>query len=138
MGVRIDCRRIADFIVDRTEEGKIMSGALITSLAISLTLTIMFETEFFLLVGKRDKKDLLLLHLVNVLTNPVVVLSFWLIALYTDWNARLFIIPLEVFAVLTEGFYYKKYGRSFRRPYLFSLAANIVSFGTGELINLLF
>ena len=48
------------------------------------------------------------------------------------------LIPLELFAVLTEGFYYKKYGRCFRRPYLFSLAANMVSFGIGELIQIFF
>ena len=114
-----------------------MSGALLTSLALSLGLTITLESGFFLLVGKRDKKDWLLLLLVNVLTNPVVVLAFWLVSLYTDWNARLMLIPLELFAVLTEGFYYKKYGRSFRRPYLFSLAANMASFGVGELIKLI-
>ena len=115
-----------------------MSGALLTSLALSLGLTIALESGFFLLVGKRGKKDLLLLLLVNALTNPIVVLSFWLVALYTDWNVRLMLIPLELFAVLTEGFYYKKYGRCFRRPYLFSLAANMVSFGMGELIQIFF
>jgi len=115
-----------------------MSGALLTSLALSLMLTIILEAGFFLIVGKRDKKDLLLLLLVNVITNPVVVLSFWLVALYTDWNPYIVLIPLELFAVLTEGYYYKKYGRCFRRPYLFSLAANLVSFGTGVLIQRLF
>jgi hypothetical protein len=122
----------------RIAEGKAMIGALLTSLALSLVLTIVLEAGFFLLIGKRDKKDLLLLLLVNVLTNPVVVLSFWLVALYTDWNARIVLILLELFAVLIEGYYYKKYGRSFRYPYLFSLAANIVSFGTGVLIQQFF
>ena len=115
-----------------------MSGALLSSLTLSLALTITLEAGFFLVVGKRDKKDLLLLLLVNVLTNPVVVLSFCLLVLYTDLNPYIALIPLELFAVLTEGRYYKKYGRCFRRPYLFSLAANIVSFGTGALIQRLF
>jgi len=112
-----------------------MSGALLTSLALSLALTLVFEAGFFLLIGKRDKKDLLLLLLVNVLTNPVVVLSFWLVALYTEWNPYIVLILLELFAVLTEGYYYKRYGRSFRRPYLFSVAANTFSFGIGLLIQ---
>ena len=114
------------------------SAALLTSLGLSLALTIVIEAGFFLLAGKRDKKDLLLLFLVNVLTNPIVVLSFWLVVLYTDWNAYIILIPLESFAVLTEGYYYKKYGNCFRRPYIFSLAANMVSFWVGELIQLLF
>ena len=114
-----------------------MNQALMRSLALSLFLTIAFEACFFLLIGKRDKKDLLLLLLVNVITNPVVVLSYWITVLYTGLNTRLMLIALELFAVLTEGFYYKKHGRSFSRPYLFSLIANMVSFGTGELIKLL-
>jgi len=112
-----------------------MMPALINSLALSLVLTILLEAGFFLFIGKRDKKDLLLLLLVNVITNPIVVLSFWLAALYTDWNMLIVLIPLEFFAVFAEGYYYKKHGRSFRRPFLFSLAANTVSFGTGVLIQ---
>ena len=112
--------------------------ALLTSLGLSLALTLVLEAGFFLLVGKRDKKDLLLLLLVNILTNPVVVLSFWLTTRYTGWNPVLVIIPLELFAVLTEGYYYKKYGQSFKHPFLFSLAANAFSFGVGQLIQLLF
>ena len=115
-----------------------MRGALLTSLAFSLALTIVLEVGFFLIIGKRDKKDLILLLSVNVLTNPVVVLSFWIAALYTEWNPVIVLIPLELLAVLTEGYYYKKYGRCFRHPYLFSLTANLVSFGVGELIQQLF
>jgi len=109
--------------------------ALLTALGISLALTLALETGFFLLLGKRNKKDLLLLLLVNVLTNPVVVLTYWLAVLYTAWNAVIIIIPLEVLAMLIEGRYYKKYGCDFKHPYLFSLAANIFSYGTGLLIQ---
>ena len=112
-----------------------MIPALIISLIISLILTLVFESGFFFIVGKRDKKDLLLLILVNIITNPIVVLSYWLIVLFTNLNQYIMLIPLELFAVAFEGHYYKKYGRSFRRPYLFSLAANIFSFGIGELIQ---
>ncbi|HOP11472.1 MAG TPA: hypothetical protein PK629_08270 [Oscillospiraceae bacterium] len=111
-----------------------MSRALLASLGISLLLTLIFETGFFLLIGKRDKKDLLLLVMVNVVTNPLVVLLYWLTVLRWEVNSVI-IIPLEVFAVLTEGCYYKKYGIKFKHPYLFSLAANAFSFGAGLLIN---
>ena len=113
-----------------------MSGGLLFALVISLILTIVLETAFFLFTGKRDKKDLLLLVLVNIITNPIVVLLYWLAILYTNWHTALIIIPLELFAVLTEGYYYKKYGRGFHHPYLFSLAANIFSFGIGLIIQL--
>ena len=112
-----------------------MSQKVITSLAISLVSTLILEVGFFLAMGKRNKKDLLLVLMVNVITNPVVVLSFWLVTIYTDWNIIFALIPLEIFAVLTEGYYYKKYGREFRRPYLFSLGANVFSYGTGLIIQ---
>ena len=118
-----------------------MNQALINSLVLSLLLTVALEIGFFILISrlftnKRDKKDFLLVILVNVLTNPVVVLLYWLAALYTNWNIVIVLLPLELFAIFTEGYYYKKYSSGFRRPYLFSVAANVFSFGTGLLIQL--
>ena len=112
-----------------------MTPALLSALAISLILTLVLEAGFFLLIGLRNKKDLLLLLLVNIITNPVVVLTYWLVVLYTKWDAVMIIMPLEALAVLIEGRYYKKYGCDFKRPYLFSLAANIFSYGAGLLIQ---
>jgi len=108
---------------------------LLAALAISLVLTLVFEIGFFFITGKRNRKDLLLVILVNVLTNPIVVLLYWISAYFTNWNLTLVKIPLEIFAVLTEGFYYKKYGQTFKRPFLFSLAANAFSFTAGVLIQ---
>ena len=119
-----------------------MSVTVITSLALSLLATLVLESGFYLLVCKLrfiicDKKDLLLLLLVNVITNPVVVLSYWLVVIYTSWDVRLALIPLELFAVFTEGWYYKKYGNNFHRPFLFSLAANVFSYGVGAVVQML-
>ena len=113
-----------------------MSGALFAALAISLALTLALETGFFFLTGKRNKKDLFLVILVNAITNPTVVLLYWLAVLYSGWPRGIIIAPLEIFAILTEGYYYRKYGRDFKRPYLFSLAANTFSYGMGLLIQL--
>jgi len=117
--------------------------ALIWSLAISLVLTIALETGFYIITNKlkqlanaHEKKDLLLVVLVNVLTNPAVVLLYWLAVSYTDWNTVIVLAPLELSAIFIEGFYYKKYGSGFRRPYMFSAAANTFSFGTGVLIQM--
>ena len=115
-----------------------MIAALIESLAISLALTLALETVFYLLFGKRNKKDLLLVALVNILTNPAVVLIYWLAVLRAGWNSVIVTIPLEALAILTEGYYYKKYSADFKRPYLFSLAANVFSYGTGVLIQIIF
>jgi hypothetical protein len=111
---------------------------LIVSLAVSLALTLFFEVLFFIIIGKRNKKDLLLVILVNALTNPIVVLLYNLMLIYTQWNKALIMAPLEISAVLTEGYLYKKYGNNFNRPFAFSLAANSVSFFAGMLIGLLF
>ena len=112
-----------------------MSRELLYALAVSLVATLAFEAGFFWLIGKRGKKDLLLVIAVNVITNPAVVLLYWLAVLYTGINPILVKAALEILAVLTEGFYYKKYGQEIRRPFLFSLAANAVSFGLGMLIQ---
>jgi len=114
-----------------------MNAALLSSLALSLALTLVFEAGFFFLAGKRNKKDLLLLALVNTITNPVVVLCYGLAALFTRLNAALLLLPLEAFAVLTEGALYKKFGRDFKRPYLFSLAANSFSFAVGMVLQMI-
>ena len=114
-----------------------MNTAILSSLAISLVLTLVFEAGFFFLAGKRNKKDLVLLVLVNTLTNPLVVLCYWLTILYTQFNAALVLLFLEVFAVVTEGALYKKYGLEFKRPFLFSLAANSFSFAVGMLLQMI-
>ena len=107
------------------------------ALALSLSLTLALETGFFFLAGKRNGKDLLLVILANVLTNPVVVLTYWLAAMFTDWNLVVVIVPLELSAVFVEGFCYKKYGLGFKRPYLFSAGANAFSYGVGLLMQML-
>ena len=110
----------------------------LSSLGISLALTIILEFLFALLYGIRNKKDLLLLVLVNILTNPPVVLGYYLLSYYTLWNEFLIQIPLEILAVLAEAYYYKTYGKDFRHPLLFSLFANAFSFCMGILLNIVF
>ena len=112
-----------------------MNGPLLSSLMLSLLLTLALETGFFLLTGKRNKKDMLLVILVNIVTNPVVVLSYWLAMSYTKLDPTIVIAPLELAAVCVEGAYFKKYGQDFHRPYLFSVFANIFSFGIGFLLQ---
>ena len=114
-----------------------MGGYLIFNMAISLALTLVLEVLLALLLGVRERKDLLLLCMVNLLTNPVVVFLYQVIEIYTYWNSLLVIIPLEVFAIITEGFYFKKYGLKIKEPYLFAVLINVFSYGIGKLITLL-
>ena len=114
-----------------------MRAGLPAALAVSLALTAALEAGFFLVTGKgkRGKKDLLLTVMANIITNPAVVLLYWLAVLNTDWDRTVIKIPLELSAVVIEGYYYKKYGAGFKRPYLFSAAANAFSFGIGAVIQ---
>jgi len=110
--------------------------ALILSFGISLGLTLAIELGFALLC-RVHRRDLGLVMLVNVLTNPPVVL----LALVSHQVLRLspwVCYPvLEGLAVLTEGAVYKRFSQ-IRRPYWFSLAANALSFSVGLLLSVLF
>ena len=110
---------------------------LMQSLALSLTLTILMEELFAVILGIRDKKDLILIGLVNVITNPVVVLSYYLFLYYTDLNLMIVTIVLEIMAIYVESLYYKRYGKDYRHPIVFSLSANAFSFGVGKILNLI-
>ena len=106
-------------------------------LAISLLLTLAMEPALAAALKKRGR-DLLLVGLVNVATNPAAVFLFHLAAGYTPIPPALAMIVLEAGAILAEGAWYQKYGGNFPRPYWFSLGANALSFGIGYLIQRVF
>ncbi len=109
---------------------------LLPALAISLGLTLAFELGYALLWGVRKKRDMILAALVNVLTNPVVVFVYYFVWYRRlDVNRGIMTLIMEIWAVVTEALLYRKYSRAIRRPWLFSISANAVSFAAGELIN---
>jgi len=112
-----------------------MEPWILAALGISLGLTLLLEGLIALVAGVRDKKDLLLVCLVNVLTNPAVVLCYYLNSAYIGMNPIMVKVILEALAVLTEGMYYKKYSSGMSHPFWFSILANGVSFGAGLLLN---
>ena len=97
---------------------------MLTSFVLSLALTLLIESAVALAWGLR-RRDLLLCVLVNVLTNPAVVL------LHSLFPAPPVTLLLEGGAVAVEALYYRRYGEHIPRPWLFSLAANALSFGIG-------
>ena len=104
---------------------------LLTALLVSLLLTLLLECAFALVAGARTPRRLLLVALVNVLTNPPVVM------LCTLFPSPLRTAATELAAVLTEGLIYRARADWLRRPFLFSLAVNAFSYLTGLLLNLL-
>lgn len=101
---------------------------MLRAFTLSLALTLVFELGFALVWGLR-RRDLMLCALVNVLTNPVVVLLHFLFphpAATVLW---------ELGAITVEGWYYQHCGHRVRRPLLFSLLCNLFSFCLGLMIN---
>ena len=102
-----------------------------------LLLTIIIELIIALIIGIRDKKDIINVILVNVITNPIVVLLPIIIYIkfgYTFEKISLYI--LEVLTVLLEGLIYKKVLKYKKiNSFLISLILNLASFLIGELLN---
>ena len=104
-----------------------------------LLLTILIELTLALILGIRDKKDIINVILVNVITNPVVVMSQILLYLRFGYKIEMIgIIVLEILVVPVEGLIYNKV-LNYRKinPFLLSLILNGTSFLIGEIINLL-
>lgn len=105
-----------------------MNG-LAVRLLVSLILTLLIEMPVSRLFKARGK-ELLLVLLVNILTNPAAVL---LSALMGDGlQIQIF---LEILVVLAEGYCYKKYGSYIKRPFLCAVCCNAVSYGFGVILN---
>lgn len=102
-----------------------------------LVCTILIETIIALLIGIRDKKDYLNIILVNIVTNPLVVV--FPIAFYIQYGneaKNISIIILEIFAFLFEGIIYCKYLKYKKtNGFLISFLLNFCSYFIGELIN---
>ena len=96
---------------------------LFLKLVISLLLTLVTEFPVAFLFQAKGK-DLLLVFLVNILTNPAVVL----VSTLTGDRVSLQMI-LEGMAILAEGFYYNKYSTYMRKGFLCSFCCNLVSYG---------
>lgn len=103
---------------------------------ICLSSTIMIELIMSLLLGIRNKKDILNVILVNIMTNPLVVSILMYITYNGLFNTTISIIILEILVILTEGFAYKKV-LTFDKinPYVLSLILNISSYFIGGLLN---
>ncbi len=105
---------------------------LILRFVISLLLTLLIECGLARLLRIKGK-DLLLVFLVNVMTNPAAVLLSILTGV-----VRWIQFFIEAVVIFTEGCYYKKYSRRIERGMLVSMLLNGVSYGLGLLFNIVF
>lgn len=107
---------------------------MLTSLALSLGLTLLIELPLGLLLGLRKGMDLLCVILVNVVTNPCVVLILNLYSMrgVPPWYL---IAVLELAAVAVEALFYRKcLSRCPISPIFFSLILNGISYLGGCLL----
>ncbi len=112
--------------------------AVLKGFGISLGLTLVIELLIAFLMKVRGRTEFLIAALVNVLTNPLVVL----IVYYTMFRAPALRWPveilLEILVIPAEGLLYraaKKSGFHFSRPFLLALVCNLSSYGFGLALN---
>ena len=108
------------------------------TLLISLGITIILELAFTLIFQIRGSSDLILVIVVNIITNPAVVLINYLLLKRTNLSQLLVVLTLEAAAILVEALYYRRYGEKIKRPFLFSLGANAFSYSIGLVLNTVF
>lgn len=104
---------------------------MLITLALSLFLTLVLEEVFALLWGLRGWREWAVVALVNVLTNPAVVLLYHLSTGLWGMNAVWVTLILECAAVVVEWRCYKSCSRQLKRPFLFALLANMISYSIG-------
>ena len=103
----------------------------VLSFPVSLALTLVLELGFARLWGV-EREDRHLVVLVNVLTNPLVVLGYHLVAWQLPGLVSPVVFVLEAAAVVTEGWFYRSRSRVCF-PWFFALCANLFSFCVGLL-----
>ena len=110
--------------------------ALMRSLLFSLAATLVLE-EIVALLWRVKAKDQIRIALANCITNPVVVFLFIVLVSVIGANRIVVSCVLEVCAVAAEALIYKL-SSEIKRPILFAVVANTVSYFTGLIITSLF
>ncbi len=104
---------------------------------VSLTCTIIIELTIGIIVGIRDKKDILNIILVNLLTNPLLVSITYAVNIYYGLKVKyITIVILELLVIVIEGLiYFKNLKYKKINGFLISFILNIGSYFLGILIN---
>ena len=108
-------------------------------LARNVMLTVIIELVLAVIIGVRNKKDFIIIILVNIFTNPLVNVISFLFNVYLGTLIRnIILLIMEISAVIVEGYIYKKnlYYKGLN-PFVLSIILNITSYGFGVIINYL-
>ncbi|MGN1371814.1 MAG: hypothetical protein ACI4XM_06040 [Candidatus Coprovivens sp.] len=101
-----------------------------------LICTILIEAIIGFIIGIRKKEDIIIVILVNILTNPLVTsIPTFILIEYGKLSRIISLIILEILTFIIEGFIYKKtlyYKKA--NPYIISLILNICSYTLGLII----
>ena len=115
-----------------------MGSWIFAVLFLSLALTAVLEEVFCWIFGVRNRWDLVLVALVNLLTNPAVVFLYYINRLYGGLNPSALTVVLELSAVAIEAVCYKAAARKIRHPWLLAAGANLFSYLLGAVITSFF
>ena len=104
-----------------------------------LILTIIIELVIAIILGVKYKKDMILVIIVNIITNPFVVsIPIFLYKLFGFKIEIISLIILEILTVLVEGIIYlKKLKYKSINPFILSLLLNLSSYMIGEFLKIL-
>lgn len=104
---------------------------------ICLISTIIIELFISILLKVKNKKDLLNIILVNIMTNPIVVVIPYVVYLYYGIIYRhVTLLILEILTIFFEGFTYKKVLKYNKiNCYILSIILNISSYLIGLIIS---
>ena len=107
---------------------------------ISLGLTILIELAVAAPFGMRTRKKILLVLLVNVLTNPPAVLAYWLLGRFLpEVTGILLQLPIEAVAVAAAAFVYCSFAKEpqweINHPIALTVTANLCSWLCGVMLS---
>lgn len=106
---------------------------MIEALLPSLLLTQAFELPFAWFWGAK-KKDLLVVLMMNILTNPLVVIWH-----YSTWELGFFVCTVlpELAAIVTEAILLRKFTKNTPYPILLGIFINLFSYSAGVVLSFL-
>lgn len=103
--------------------------------AVSLGATFVLEALVMILMGEHSKKNLLLLVLINILTNPMAVYLSYMGTLLLGLSKILIQVPIEIGVILVEAGIYTWFSKDenwkIKRPVLLGILANVFSWSIG-------
>ncbi|MDO4489745.1 MAG: hypothetical protein Q4B85_01530 [Lachnospiraceae bacterium] len=101
-----------------------------------LCITIVLETLVAVLWGIRTRRELLVVLLVNSITNPVVNLILGYVMFYGQMEGyRGTLVVLELLVFFTEGVLFRIFLPQLKHPFLFSACLNAGSFFGGKAVR---